>query len=201
MLVICDDEAACTRLVQDINELTEKETACVFPAKDLNFAYMEGVSREYEHKRIEALSNIRNGSCRIIAASAEAAMQGTIPPQALSDYSFTLSSGGEIDLNALTEKLISAGYSRTEQVEGQAQFSVRGSIVDIFPVQEKQPVRAELWGDEIDVLSYFDTESQRRTEPINEITIFPALEIIFSDSEELVCKLEQLSASVREKYR
>lgn len=160
---------------------------------------MEGVSREYEHKRIEALSNIRNGSCRIIAASAEAAMQGTIPPQALSDYSFTLSSGGEIDLNALTEKLISAGYSRTEQVEGQAQFSVRGSIVDIFPVQEKQPVRAELWGDEIDVLSYFDTESQRRTEPINEITIFPALEIIFPDSEELVCKLEQLSASVRGK--
>lgn len=199
VLVICDDEAACTRLVQDINELTEKETACVFPAKDLNFAYMEGVSREYEHKRIEALSNIRNGSCRIIAASAEAAMQGTIPPQALSDYSFTLSSGGEIDLNALTEKLISAGYSRTEQVEGQAQFSVRGSIVDIFPVQEKQPIRAELWGDEIDVLSYFDTESQRRTEPINEITIFPALEIIFPDSEELVCKLEQLSASVRGK--
>lgn len=199
VLVICDDEAACTRLVQDINELTEKETACVFPAKDLNFAYMEGVSREYEHKRIEALSNIRNGSCRIIAASAEAAMQGTIPPQALSDYSFTLSSGGEIDLNALSAKLISAGYSRTEQVEGQAQFSVRGSIVDIFPVQEKQPVRAELWGDEIDVLSYFDTESQRRTESIDEITIFPALEIIFPDSEELVCKLEQLSASVRGK--
>lgn len=199
VLVICDDEAACTRLVQDINELTEKETACVFPAKDLNFAYMEGVSREYEHKRIETLSNIRNGSCRIIAASAEAAMQGTIPPQALSDYSFTLSSGGEIDLNALSAKLISAGYSRTEQVEGQAQFSVRGSIVDIFPVQEKQPVRAELWGDEIDVLSYFDTESQRRTESIDEITIFPALEIIFPDSEELVCKLEQLSASVRGK--
>lgn len=199
VIVICDDEAACTRLVQDINELTEKETACVFPAKDLNFAYMEGVSREYEHKRIEALSNIRNGSCRIIAASAEAAMQGTIPPQALSDYSFTLSSGGEIDLNALSAKLISAGYSRTEQVEGQAQFSVRGSIVDIFPVQEKQPVRAELWGDEIDVLSYFDTESQRRTESIDEITIFPALEIIFPDSEELVCKLEQLSASVRGK--
>lgn len=71
--------------------------------------------------------------------------------------------------------------------------------MDTFSRSEKQPVRAELWGDEIDVLSYFDTESQRRIEPINEILIFPALEIIFSDSEELVCKLEQLSASVREK--
>ncbi len=199
VLVICDDEAACTRLVQDVNELLCSETACVFPAKDFNFAYMEGVSREYEHKRIEALSKIQNGVCRIIAVSAESAMQGTIPPEALSEYSFSLKSGSEVNLAELISKLISAGYSKTEQVEGQAQFAVRGSIVDIFPVQEKQPVRAELWGDEIDVLSYFDTESQRRTDPIDEITVFPALEIIFPDSEAFADKLEKLSASVRGK--
>lgn len=199
VLVICDDEAACTRLVQDVNELLCSETACVFPAKDFNFAYMEGVSREYEHKRIEALSKIQNGVCRIIAVSAESAMQGTIPPEALSEYSFSLKSGSEVNLSELISKLISAGYSKTEQVEGQAQFAVRGSIVDIFPVQEKQPVRAELWGDEIDVLSYFDIESQRRTDPIDEITVFPALEIIFPDSEAFADKLEKLSASVRGK--
>ena len=79
VLVICDDEAACTRFVQDANELWGGEIARVFPAKDFNFAYMEGVSREYEHKRIEALSKLESGECSIIAASAEAAMQGTIP--------------------------------------------------------------------------------------------------------------------------
>lgn len=199
MLVICDDEAACTRLVADINELYGADTACLFPAKDLNFAYMEGISREYEHKRIEALSKISRGKCRIIAASAEAVMQGTISPAALDEHSFALAQGGEVDISQLTSKLISSGYSRTEQVEGQAQFAVRGSIVDIFPVQESRPVRMELWGDEIDTVSYFDTESQRRTDPIDEITIFPALEIIFPDSAKLKESIEKLSASVRGK--
>lgn len=199
LLVICDDESACTRFVSDINEMFGSELACLFPAKDMNFAYMEGISREYEHKRIEALSKISRNKCRIIAASAEAAMQGTIPPEALDEYSFTLSQGREINTEQLTSKLISSGYSRTEQVEGQAQFAVRGSIVDIFPVQENRPVRMELWGDEIDTISYFDTESQRRTDPIDEITVFPALEIIFPDSAELGDKLRKLSDSVRGK--
>lgn len=199
ILVICDDEAACIRLVSDVNEMFGEELACLFPAKDMNFAYMEGISREYEHKRIEALSKISRDKCRIIAASVEAAMQGTVPPKALEEYSFTLAQGREINVSELTAKLISSGYSRTEQVEGQAQFAVRGSIVDIFPVQESRPVRMELWGDEIDTISFFDTESQRRTDHIDEITVFPALEIIFPDSMELKDKLEKLSASVRGK--
>ncbi|MBQ7186241.1 MAG: transcription-repair coupling factor [Ruminococcus sp.] len=199
ILVICDDEAACTRLVSDINELSRSETACLFPAKDLNFAFMEGISREYEHKRIEALSKLTEGKCRIIAASAEAVMQATVPPEKLREYSFALKQGGEISLEELTRRLIAAGYSRTEQVEGQAQFAVRGSIVDIFPVSESRPVRMELWGDEIDTLAYFDTESQRRTDAVESITVFPALEIIFPDRESLESRLEALSASVRGK--
>ncbi len=199
LLVICDDEAACTRLVMDINELVEEEIACLFPAKDLNFAYMEGISREYEHKRIESLAKIMSGRCKVLAVSAESAMQGTIPMSALNEYSFNLASGLEINTTDLAKKLISSGYARTEQVEGQAQFAIRGSIVDIFPVQEKYPVRIELWGDEIDMVSYFDTETQRRTENIEEITIVPALEIIFEDKNTLTEKLEKLSGSVRGK--
>lgn len=58
-------------------------------------------------------------------------------------------------------------------------------------------MRIELWGDEVDSISYFDPESQRRTDPIDEITVFPALEIIFPDNDDLVAKLEALSKSVR----
>ena len=64
---------------------------------------------------------------------------------------------------------VGAGYSRCEQVEGQSQFSIRGAIVDIFPVQSALPVRIEMWGDEIDSISYFDIESQRRGESLEEI--------------------------------
>ena len=196
-LVICDDEASAIRMTGDINEMAGEQLACVFPAKDLNFAYMEGVSREYEHKRLEALSLITQGKCKIIAASMEACLQGTIPQDKLKEFSFEIKTGGELSLEELTSKLLAGGYTRTDQVEGQAQFSVRGSIADIFPVQESRPVRIELWGDEVDSISYFDPESQRRTDPIDEIMVFPALEIIFPDTDDLVTKLEVLSKSVR----
>lgn len=196
-LVICDDEASAIRMTGDINEMAGEQLACVFPAKDLNFAYMEGVSREYEHKRLEALSLITQGKCKIIAASMEACLQGTIPQNKLKEFSFEIKTEGELSLEELTGKLLAGGYTRTDQVEGQAQFSVRGSIADIFPVQESRPVRIELWGDEVDSISYFDPESQRRTDPIDEITVFPALEIIFPDTDDLVTKLEALSKSVR----
>ena len=198
-LVICDDEASALRMVNDINEMAEETLACFFPAKDLNFAYLEGISREYEHKRLEALSLISQGKCKICVASMEAVLQGTIPQQQLNEFSFELALGKEIKLDELISKLIASGYTRTDQVEGPAQFSARGSIVDIYPVQDNQPIRLELWGDEIDTLSYFDTESQRRTEAVDEIIIFPALEIIFPDSDELITKLEELAKSVRGK--
>ena len=198
-LVIVPDEAAAVRMVNDINQMAEENLACFYPARDYNFTYIEGISREFEHKRLEALSLISRRECKILVASAESVLQGTIPPKVLEENSFVLSSGKEIDLNDLQKKLISGGYSRCEQVEGQAQFAVRGSIVDIFPVQETRPVRIELWGDEIDSISYFDTESQRRTDSIEEICIYPAIEIIFPEKEKFVIRLEKLSKSVRGK--
>lgn len=199
ILVLCDDEASATRLISDINEMAGDEISCLFPARDFNFAYLEGISREYEHKRIESLSKILSGQCKVCVASAEACLQGTIPPDKLSEYSFCIESGGVLNIEELSMKLISSGYTKTDQVEGQAQFAVRGSIVDIFPVQEKFPIRIELWGDEVDMITYFDTESQRRTQSIDKITVFPALEIIFPSNEALIEKLNAVSKSVRGK--
>ena len=198
-LVICDDEASCTRMTEDINSMAQERIACVYPAKDLNFAYMEGISREYEHKRLEALSLILQGKCRVLCASMEACLQGTIPRSVLKENSFELKKGGEVQIEQLVKKLLAGGYTRTDQIEGQAQFSVRGSIVDIFPVQEQHPVRLELWGDEIETIAYFDTATQRRNETIESITVFPALEIIFESSDALAEKLEELSKSARGK--
>ncbi len=198
-LLICADEADATKMVSDMNEMAGEQIACVYPAKDMNFAYMEGISREYEHRRIAALSDIASGNCRIMAASMEACLQGTIPPAALRENTFIIENGSTIDTEALSARLLAAGYTKTDQVEGAAQFAVRGSIVDIFPVQDKQPVRIELWGDEVDTMAYFDVESQRRSEPLDKVTVAPALEIIFPDSAEQVRRMEELAKSARGK--
>lgn len=183
VLVITDDEASASRLVSDANEMAGYEIACLFPAKDLTFANIETASLEYEHKRIRALERIAHGKSKILAASIEAALQSTIPKEKLEEMSITLSPGDSLDVKKLSEKLVSMGYTRSAQTEGSAQFSLRGSIIDIFPVGESMPVRIELWGDEIDTVSTFDSESQRRFDTIKSVTVSPAKELLISKSE------------------
>lgn len=199
VLIVCEDEAGAKRICDDINEMQGDEYACLYPAKDINLARVESASKEYEHQRLCALERIMNGGCKMICASAEAVMQKTIPPEYLKKNTVTLEKGGNADLDELVQSLVKAGYSRCDKVEAPSQFSVRGSIADIFPVAEKYPVRIELWDDEIDSLSYFDPETQRRTEEISSVRISPAAEVLFESGDVLAEKISKLSAGVRGK--
>lgn len=199
VLVICDEEVSARRICEDINQLAGEEICCFYPAKDYNFTHIEGVSMEYEHMRIEALSKIKSKECKIMSASVEACLQGAIPPSKLEEYTIEIGSDSIIDTKELSKKLIDCGYAKADVVEGQSQFSIRGDIIDIFPVGGKNPVRIETWGDEIDTVSYFDIESQRRTEPCEKLIIRPAKEILFGSDEELVKKITSLSTRVKGK--
>ena len=197
--IVCDTETSARRICEDINSFSHEETACLFPAKDFNFAYVDSFSREYEHKRIEALSKIRKGLSKIIVTTVEACMQGTIPPEKLEKYSFEIKTGEDISLSELTSLLVSSGYSECEQVKGQAQFSIRGGIADIFPVHSSQPYRLEMWGDTVDSIHMFEVESQRRLEKVNSLTVSPALEVIFPSAEIFAERIREVSKKPRGK--
>lgn len=183
VLVICDSEASASKMASDLNQMAGYEIACLFPVKDFTFANVETVSREYEHKRIMALERISRGLSRVLVLSVEAAMQSTIPCEVLEELTFSVSPGDSINTAELAEKLVSMGYTKSALTEGQAQFSIRGSIIDIFPVGEAMPIRIELWGDEVDTVSTFDIESQRRFDTIKTVVIPPAKELLISSEE------------------
>ncbi|WP_440299628.1 transcription-repair coupling factor [Huintestinicola butyrica] len=201
LLIITDDEAGAKRICDDINEMcgASETAAYIYPAKDITLARVESVSKEYEYQRLCVLARLIDGSCKIVCASAEAVMQRTIPPDVLADRTIKLSRDTSVQLPDLISRLIAAGYTRCDKVESPSQFSVRGSIADIFPVQEKMPVRMELWDDEIDSFAYFDPETQRRTEQIDELIIPPAGEVLFNSADALIQKINALSAGVRGK--
>lgn len=199
IIVITDTEAAAKRLCDDVNAMAQStRLAMLFPARELFLTSAEGMSRDYEHQRIEALSAALSGECGILAASAEAVMQPVIPPEILSEYTITIKSGAQLELETLKSKLVSMGYVRSDKVEGPSQFSVRGSIADIFPVQSERPVRIELWGDDIDSMFFFDPETQRRTDVVDKVKIAPAVETI-ADGNSLADKIELLAKSIRSK--
>lgn len=198
-LVVSENEAQAKKICDDIAVMAGGgDFACLFPSRELALTRIEGFSREYEHQRIAALSKLIKGSCKIVCASIEAVMQPVIPKKTLIDNTIIIRTGEETILENLKKQLVDIGYARCDKVEGPSQFSVRGAIADIFPVQSANPVRIEFWGDDVDSISYFDVQTQRRTDPISEIEISPAVETV-ADREILADKIQALGKRLRSK--
>ena len=113
-----------------------------------------------------------------MVATADGLMARTLPPETLRSLAITLEVGGQAELGALAEQLLSAGYARCEQVEGVGQFALRGGILDFFSPAHPKPVRVEFFGDEIDAMGLFDPDTQRRIENLGAAEILPAAEVL-----------------------
>jgi len=184
VLLIAGDESEASHLLDSMRAMGMDVR--YYPVRDLSFHPLEGRSREFEHERIDALCALLAGKCDAVVTVADAAMQLTLPPEQLSGRTVTLEEGGQADVQVIISSLIAGGYERAESVEGPGQFAVRGGIVDFYPTASKAPVRCELWGNEIDTLSYFDADTQRRTEPVEEpVSIYPAAELTVEDPQAL----------------
>ncbi len=196
-LVLCDSEGTATKLCEDINYLSGG--AMLFPERDFHFRSDDVCSREYERTRLSVMTAVLEGKAKYVICTAQAASQFTISPTELKKRTLTLAVGETTSVETVVSALVSAGYVRSEQVDGTGQFSVRGGIVDFFSPNEKEPIRIEFWGDDIDSISYFDIESQRRTEQTDKIEICPSTEVVFENDEVFLEKLSEFSKNVKGK--
>ena len=146
--------------------------------REFSFYPAEAVSRQAEQRRIAALYALLGGRVRVAAASVPGLLQRTLTPELLSRASFVIDSKEGCDPGAAEAALLRCGYSRCDQVEGPGQFARRGGILDFFSPADREPVRVEFWGDELDSMGHFDVASQRRSEPIERCTVLPAAETL-----------------------
>ncbi len=115
-------------------------------------------------RRLAALYRLARGgelAPRAVVASASALLRRVVPADELLALSQTVRAGDEIDRDATAEALVAAGYERAPVVEDPGTFAVRGGVIDVFPALYGQPVRIDLFGDEIETLRFFDPQSQR----------------------------------------
>ncbi|MEG1942303.1 MAG: CarD family transcriptional regulator, partial [Angelakisella sp.] len=196
-VVITPDEQTAARLCEEINLFEGAAVAWQYPERELTLRPVEGVSHEYEHMRLSVLVRLL-GSGGIAVASAAAALQLTIPPRKLRSSLQVIKAGQELPQKQLLQQLLWAGYQRSEQVEGLSQFATRGGIVDFFPPDSASPVRVEYWGDEIDTISAFSAETQRREQSLESAVITPAQEVLYLP-EQLAELLEEHLETLTEK--
>ena len=190
--IITPDEASAVRMYENLSAL--QSGVLLYPKREFTFLEVEGISREYEQLRLGVLSNIISGNYTAVVASVGAAVQYTMPPEALKHRTFTLQTGDDINIEEVAERLIKAGYTRFDEVDGTAQFAIRGGLIDIYPPGADSPVRLELWGDTVDSIARFDIATQRRTDMVQRIEIIPSTEVLFTSKAEQAKKIDALAA-------
>ena len=197
VIIITSDDASAVRLYENLSAL--QDGVLLYPKRELTFLEVEGISREYEQLRLGVLSNIIENNYTAVVASVGAAIQYTMPPKALIERTFSIKTGDEINLDDVANRLVKAGYTRFDEVDGTAQFSIRGGLIDIYPPGAPSPVRLELWGDMVDSIARFDIATQRRTGVVNEVKIIPSTEVLFDSHEEQAKRIETLALSLKGK--
>ncbi|MFQ7873515.1 transcription-repair coupling factor [Enterocloster sp.] len=186
-LVVTYDDTRAKEIYDDLRSFTSR--VWLYPAKDLLFYSADIHGNLMARQRIAVLRRLMEDREGVVVTTMDGLMDHLLPLKYLREQSITVESGQVIDLDAWKERLIAMGYERVTQVDGMGQFSIRGGIVDIFPLTEEVPVRIELWDDEVDSIRTFDLESQRSVEQLENITIYPAAEVVLSG--------DQLAAGIR----
>ena len=173
-LFVTYDELRARELYEDL--LSFGADAMFYPAKDLLFFAADVRSHELSAVRIDVRRRIAESGSGFVVTTIDALMDKLEAPERFLRRCLRIHASDRLDLSETAKQLAALGYERSAEVDGRGQFSVRGGILDVFPVTEEMPVRIELWDDEIDSMRRFDPESQRSTEGLESVHIYPARE-------------------------
>jgi transcription-repair coupling factor (superfamily II helicase) len=176
LLIVTHNMFSAQKIYEDLLELAGEDQVLLFPANELIVSEMAIASPETLADRIQVLNKLIERKNRILIVPYAGLRRVLIPWQKWEESQITLKVGQEIDLDQLLQTLVSIGYERVEMVENKGEMSVRGGIIDLFPVYLDQPVRIELFDVEVDSIRTFDPTNQRSIDQVGEIVISPTSE-------------------------
>ena len=183
-------------LTQDVEQALRLQTAWQFFRPQDNAVFLpDWETLPYERfsphqdlvsERLAALWQIKQGAADAVFVPVATAMQKLAPVSFLMGRTFWLKTGQTLNIDALRENLVEAGYSHVSNVIAAGEFALRGGILDIFPMGAELPYRLDMFGDEIDSIKTFDPDTQRTIAPVSEIRLLPAHEFPTDDDSQKI---------------
>ncbi len=178
LLVLSTDTPSAMKLERELRFYMAENVATITLFPDWETLPYDAFSPHQDiiSQRLETLYYLSNKTKGIFIVPVNTLMQRLAPTDYLNKYLLMLHKGETIDRDAFRRRLEQAGYLHVNQVMSHSEFSVRGSIIDLYPMGSNRPYRIDLFDDEIDSIRFFDPESQRSTEEVKEIRLLPARE-------------------------
>lgn len=166
------------KLYEDLTNFVSEDEVFLYPANELIAAELSVASPELRGQRIELLNHWSQNK-KGIAVVPMGGFRKLLPPKTLwYKYQLSFSVGDEVDLDKILNQFIVMGYTRTGMVSAPGEFSLRGGIIDIYPLTEASPLRIELFDTEVDSIRTFSIDDQKSLEKVSSVKIGPATEIL-----------------------
>ncbi|MGL5348862.1 MAG: transcription-repair coupling factor [Peptostreptococcaceae bacterium] len=183
MVFVASNDLEAKKMYDDLS-FYMKDKVEYLGSSDIFFYHLDAKDRNEEAKKLKVLLKLAKGEDIVLVTSIEAALKKYVPKEVLLQNTTTYKVGDVINLEEMSNKLVSLGYERVSKIEGFGQFSIRGGIIDVFSLEYSDPIRMELFDDEIDSIRTFDVFSQKSTEKIKEFSITPSREFIYPENTE-----------------
>jgi transcription-repair coupling factor (superfamily II helicase) len=203
ILVVTHNLLQAQKIHEDLFGLLPEDELYIYPANELIAAELSIASPELRAQRIEALNYWSSGMKGIVIVPIPGLRKLLPPKDVWKTYQLTFKVGAELDLGQILNTFVSMGYQRAEMVSTPGEFSLRGGIIDIYPITESNPVRIELFDTEIDSIRSFSIEDQRSMDKLSSVLIGPMNEALLEPKhiQSIVNKLEGLLSKSLKKVK
>ncbi|MFV0314532.1 MAG: transcription-repair coupling factor, partial [Anaerotignum sp.] len=179
LLILTHSELRAREIIENLSFF--QKNSIYFPSKDILFYSADVHSMEMNRQRFGAMERLLSGERSIVVASMEALLDRYPKKEIFTKFILSLKVGEVVNMDKLIKQLVCLGYERTELVESAGQFALRGGILDVYSLTADEPVRIELWDDEIDSIRSIDATSQRSIDKLEEVRIFPMRELVYEE--------------------
>ena len=178
LLVVTHNMFSAQKMAEDLQEALSTDQVLIYPANELVAAEAAVSSPETLAQRIEVLVRCAQGFRGIVVIPFSGVRRYVPVPEVMANAQIQIKQGNTLQLDSFLLEMVTLGYERVERVESRGQMSVRGGIIDFYPMTSSIAYRVELFDDEIDSIRTFDPADQRSIERIEEITVLPCKELI-----------------------
>lgn len=172
--VIClNDKEEAAYFYDDLLTLDAEVPVLFFPSSYKRSVHYETIEQENIILRTEALNQLKDRKPLMVVTYPEALVEKVISGEGLAANTFRVSKGDKLSLEFINEVLFEYGFERVDFVYEPGQYSIRGSIVDIYSFSNEDPYRIDFFGDEVDSIRSFDIDNQISKEALTHISIIP----------------------------
>ncbi|WP_291295045.1 transcription-repair coupling factor [Elioraea sp.] len=184
LLHVCRDDARMARMAEALGFFAPGVPVLQFPAWDCLPYDRVGPNPEITARRLDSLTELLDPPADpfILLTTVNALIQRVPPAEAFANAVLTLRKGSSAGIDRIVAFLEANGYGRANTVIEPGEYAVRGGLIDLFPAGRDEPVRIDLFGDEIDEIRSFDPFSQRSTAALDAVVLKPVSEVLLDEA-------------------